>query len=89
MAPTNVDVKQSIESDVQDMKVKENVADLNGLAVGLVIAKEGKNGKVKDKMIETIDNFSNAINRLQDEYEELRGYIEGVDSDLADMYEDM
>lgn len=71
------------------MKVKENVAYLKGLAEGLEIAKEGKNGKVIDKMIETLDHFANAINRLQDENEELREYIEGVDSDLADMYEDM
>ena len=51
------------------MKVKENVAYLKGLAEGLEIAKEGKNGKVIDKMIETLDHFANAINRLQDENE--------------------
>lgn len=67
----------------------EEVAYLKGLAEGLEIAKESKEGKVIHKIIDVLDTFADAIVDLDEEQGELIEYVESIDEDLADVEDDI
>ena len=67
----------------------EEVAYLKGLAEGLEISKEGKEGKMIHKIIDVLESYADAIVELDEEQEELFEYVESIDEDLADVEDDI
>ncbi len=67
----------------------EEVAYLKGLAEGLEISKETKEGKIIHKIVETLESFADAIVELEEEQTDLAEYIESIDEDLADVEDDI
>ena len=67
----------------------EEVAYLKGLAEGLEISKETKEGKIIHKIVEVLESFADAIVDLEEEQADLIEYVESIDEDLADMEEDI
>ncbi|MGL5693355.1 MAG: CD1247 N-terminal domain-containing protein [Peptostreptococcaceae bacterium] len=67
----------------------EEVAYLKGLAEGLEISKETKEGKIIHKIVEVLESFADAIVDLEEEQIDLIEYVESIDEDLADMEEDI
>lgn len=67
----------------------EEVAYLKGLAEGLEISKETKEGKIIHKIVEVLESFADAIVDLEEEQADLIEYVESIDEDLADMEDDI
>ena len=67
----------------------EEVAYLKGLAEGLEISKETKEGKIIHKIVEVLESFADAIVDLEEEQADLIEYVESIDEELADMEEDI
>ena len=67
----------------------EEVAYLKGLAEGLEISKETKEGKIIHKIVEALESFADAIVELEEEQTDLVEYVESIDEDLADMEDDI
>lgn len=67
----------------------EEVAYLKGLAEGLEISKETKEGKIIHKIVETLESFADAIVELDEEQLDLIEYVESIDEDLADVEDDV
>lgn len=67
----------------------EEVAYLKGLAEGLEISKETKEGKIIHKIVEALESFADAIVELEEEQTDLVEYVESIDEDLADVEDDI
>lgn len=67
----------------------EKVAYLQGLAEGLDISNESKEGKIIHKIIEVLEDFAVSINDLDEEQKELSDYVDSIDEDLQDVEEEM
>ncbi|MEF9992507.1 MAG: zinc ribbon domain-containing protein [Romboutsia sp.] len=67
----------------------EEVAYLKGLAEGLEISKESKEGKIIHKIVETLESFADAIVELEEEQTDLIEYVESIDEDLSDVEDDI
>lgn len=67
----------------------EEVAYLRGLAEGLEISKETKEGKIIHKIVETLESFADAIVDLDEEQTDLIEYVESIDEDLSDVEDDL
>lgn len=67
----------------------ENVAYLKGLADGLSVGEETKEGKVLIKIIETLEDFAHVIVELDEDTEEIAEYIEAMDEDLTNIEDDL
>lgn len=65
----------------------ERVAYLKGLADGLELDETTKEGKILVKIVETLEDFADAISDLDEEVEELNEFIEIIDEDLSDLEE--
>lgn len=69
-------------------RLKEKVAYLQGLAEGLHISEDSKEGKVLASIIDVLAEMSEAISDLGKNQEELEEYVECIDQDLAGIEED-
>lgn len=67
----------------------EEVAYLKGLAEGLEISAESKEGKMIHKIVDALEVFADAIVTLDEEQEELQDFVESIDEDLADLEEEI
>lgn len=67
----------------------EEVAYLRGLAEGLEISKETKEGKIIHKIVEALESFADAIVELEEEQADLVEYVESIDEDLSDVEDDL
>ena len=67
----------------------EKVAYLRGLAEGLDISNESKEGKMINRIVDVLDDFADAIVELDEEQAELMEYAESIDEDLADVEDDL
>ncbi len=67
----------------------EKVAYLKGLADGLSIDEETKEGKLLIKIIETLEDFTDVIVELDEDTEEIAEYIEAMDEDLTNIEDDL
>lgn len=67
----------------------EEVAYLKGLAEGLEISKETKEGKIINKIVDVLESFADAIVELEEEQIELIDYVESIDEDLSDIEDDI
>ncbi|MCH4888811.1 hypothetical protein EZV73_14545 [Acidaminobacter sp. JC074] len=63
----------------------EKVAYLKGLADGLDLDETTKEGKMLVKIVETLEDFADAIVDLDEEVEELNEFVEIIDEDLSDL----
>lgn len=61
----------------------ERVAYLRGLAEGMGLSEESKEGKILLNMIDILEDFADAIDELNQEVKDLDEYVETVDEDLA------
>ena len=68
--------------------LRSQVAYLKGLASGLNITEESKEGKLLLKMIEVLGQLSEAVEEMQDDYDDVMEYAEAIDKDLTDLEED-
>lgn len=65
--------------------LSEEVAYLRGLAEGLEIESETKEGKMICKIIDVLENLTDTLDDMQEDYDELVEYVESVDEDLSDV----
>ncbi len=62
---------------------------LRGLAEGLGINDETKEGKIIQQMILLLDEIGNSLDELKEDYEELFSYVEAIDQDLTDLEDEL
>ncbi|MDU7966228.1 MAG: zinc ribbon domain-containing protein [Paeniclostridium sordellii] len=67
----------------------EEVAYLKGLAEGLEISNDTKEGKIIHKIVDVLESFADAIVELEEEQIELIEYVESIDEDLSDVEDDI
>lgn len=67
----------------------EKVAYLRGLADGLNIKESSKEGKLLMNIIDTLEEFADAIIDIGEEQEELAEYVEALDEDLMDVEDEL
>lgn len=65
--------------------LSEEVAYLRGLAEGLEIESETKEGKMICKIIDVLEDLTDTLDDMQDDYDELAEYTESIDEDLSDV----
>ncbi len=65
------------------------VSYLKGLAEGLALDEESKEGKLLLRMVDLLDNFAVEVEQLKDDYEELFEFTEALDEDLAELEDDV
>jgi len=63
----------------------EKVSYVKGLAEGMEVESNSKEGKLLVHIIDLLDDFANAFDELDTDLEELEEYVEDVDEDLADL----
>ncbi len=71
------------------MDIKSNAAYIKGLADGLGIDKETKEGKVIAALLDLVSDMAEKIDDLEAECAELREYIEEIDGDLGLVEDDL
>ena len=69
------------------MNLTEKAAYLKGLAEGLSLDKETKEGKLIAALIEMVDALAEKVEELDCDVEELNDYCEELDEDLHDVEE--
>jgi DNA-directed RNA polymerase subunit delta len=70
-----------------EMKVK--VAYLNGLAEGLGISKETKEGQVMLGILDVLNDIAEEIEQLNMDQADLEDYVKAVDEDLVDLEDEV
>ncbi len=63
----------------------EKVSYLKGLADGMEVEENSKEGKLLVHIIDLLEDFAEAFDELDTDLEELEEYVEDVDEDLADL----
>ncbi len=63
----------------------EKVSYLKGLAEGMEVEQNSKEGKLLVHIIDLLEDFAGAIDELDTDLEDLEEYVEDVDEDLADL----
>lgn len=71
------------------MRVTESAAYLKGLAEGLEIDNNTKEGKIITKMLDVIEELAARVNELEDEADELYSYIEEMGEDIISIEDDL
>lgn len=64
------------------------VSYLKGLAEGLALNEESKEGKLLLRIVDLLNEFAGEIEQLKEDYEELFEYTEALDEDLAELEDD-
>jgi Zn finger protein HypA/HybF involved in hydrogenase expression len=67
----------------------ERVSYLRGLADGLQIGEETKEGKLFMQIVDVLEEFADAVNELAEAHDELDEYVECIDEDLAEVEEEV
>lgn len=67
----------------------ERVAYLKGLAEGLNIEDNTKEGKIILGIIGVLDEFADSINELNEYQEEIDDYVEAIDEDLSNVEDEI
>lgn len=68
--------------------LRQRVAYLKGLAEGLDMDDDSKEGRLFGQIIDLLDSMTMVVENLESDYEELYDYVEAVDQDLTDMERD-
>lgn len=61
---------------------------LRGLAEGLGINDETREGKIIGQIISVLDDIVESVEALKEDYDELFSYVEAIDEDLTDLEND-
>ena len=69
--------------------LKERIAYLQGLAEGISLDKESKEGKLFAAMIEVLDEMALSIEGISLNQSECESYLEALDEDLGDLEDDI
>jgi endogenous inhibitor of DNA gyrase (YacG/DUF329 family) len=69
--------------------LRSRVAYLKGLAAGLALEENSREGKLFAQVIDVIDSLAEAVTELQDDYDDLVDYTEAIDEDLNELEEDV
>lgn len=65
--------------------LNERVSYLRGLADGLGIDDSTKEGKIILAILDTLEDFADAINELEASHSELDDYVGEIDEDLSEI----
>lgn len=72
--------------------VKEKVAYLQGLAKGLDVSEETREGKLMLNILDVLDSLADEFEQVYEAQQELEEYVESIDEDLTcledEIYED-
>ncbi|MBQ8371904.1 MAG: hypothetical protein IJX38_03075 [Clostridia bacterium] len=71
------------------MGISENAAYIKGLAEGLELSSESKEGKVITKLLDLVCSMAEKIEELEAQNDELYGYMEEMAEDLVNIEEDL
>ena len=71
------------------MEIKEKVAYIKGLAEGLCLDENDKNGKILAAIIDLLGDMAEEIDAIEENSEYLENYIEELDEDLGMVEEDL
>ena len=69
------------------MHMGEKVAYLKGLAEGLELDGESKNGRMIKGILEVLESMAEVVDELQEDTENISDYVEDLDEDLGDVEE--
>lgn len=69
--------------------LSERAAYLQGLAEGLDLSKESKEGKVLNGMIDLMQDLAESVTTLRSAHHELEDYVETLDEDLYDLEDEV
>lgn len=69
--------------------LKERVSYLQGLADGMDISSESKEGRLLNEIIDVLGQFADEIEDLETAQMELEDYMEDIDEDLNDLEEEV
>ena len=75
----------TIQKGMTEMTITEKVAHLKGLAEGMEISADTKEGKLLLAIIDVLDDVSLAIEDIDNYTEELAAQVDEIDADLADL----
>ncbi len=67
----------------------QKVSYLQGLADGLGVDDSTKEGKLLIHIIETLEEFADALDELIDDHDDLEEYVNYIDEDLADLEDEV
>ena len=67
----------------------QKVSYLQGLADGLGVDDSTKEGKLLINIIETLQEFADALDELVDDHADLEEYVNYIDEDLADLEDEV
>ena len=70
------------------MNISEKVAFLKGLAEGLEISSDSKNGKLIKGILDVLEDIADSVESLEDDSEFLEDYITEIDEDLGILEDD-
>ncbi|MHB8169948.1 MAG: CD1247 N-terminal domain-containing protein [Thermincolia bacterium] len=70
-------------------ELNEKVSYLQGLADGLEIDADSKQGKVINEIIGVLGEFANHIEHLRTAHHDLEDYVESIDEDLYDLEDEL
>lgn len=70
-------------------ELKEKVVFLQGLAQGMEIDAESKEGKLITSMLEVMSDMADAMAEMSDSLDEVFDYVDELDEDLADVEEEV
>ncbi|AGL02031.1 CD1247 N-terminal domain-containing protein [Desulfoscipio gibsoniae] len=69
--------------------LKSKVAYLQGLASGMNVEADSKEGKLLGGIIDVLDEFAESFSELEESQEQLEEYVETLDEDLYTLENDM
>ncbi|KAF1086546.1 hypothetical protein SPSYN_00265 [Sporotomaculum syntrophicum] len=69
--------------------LKSKVAYLQGLANGMNVEDDSKEGKLLGGIIDVLDQFADSFSELEESQEQLEEYIETLDEDLYTLENDL
>lgn len=67
----------------------QKVSYLKGMAEGLEIEQESKEGKLLLNIVDALEDFADAIVELSDDCGELEDYVSYIDEDLTDVEDEL
>ncbi|MGI5921037.1 MAG: CD1247 N-terminal domain-containing protein [Syntrophomonadaceae bacterium] len=67
--------------------ISEKVSYLHGLSEGLNVADSGPQGKIITGILNVLDEMTDALSTMQNDFEEFKEYVESIDDDLNDLEE--
>lgn len=66
-------------------EIKEKISYLMGLAAGLELNKDSKEGKIFDAVIDVLKNMADDMDQLVENQEDTEKYLEALDMDLGEL----